>query len=99
MTSVGCAERASRVLAEAYVDCLVAGEGLSASSGESHPSKSDGWGSPPCAVTWSPILGVLFFAMPTVSHRPIPNASLWKFKLNHYLFDIELYAIAHKAVQ
>src|ERR1700723_963049 len=22
--------------------------------------------------------------MPTVSHRPVPNASLWKFKLHHY---------------
>jgi hypothetical protein len=22
--------------------------------------------------------------MPTVSHRPVPNATLWKFKLHHY---------------
>jgi hypothetical protein len=41
----------------------------------------------PTADTWSPIFGMRFlcFAKPTVSHRPVPVAMLWKFKLHHYL--------------
>jgi hypothetical protein len=31
-----------------------------------------------------------FFFMPTVSHSPAPLASLWKFKLHHYPYCLQV---------